>query len=703
MVQQAEDNDWSFTLYDESLEITNATNQQVPSSKSSIDSEDHNDPELETSKVDTTKSFTTNVNNESGLFNPFIIAKMNYFKRKSNKSPISKPIYKQRQIVSKQHVMQTISKSVNCWENLLEWTRRRGYPSEIVSQGAKSILEQAVDTHHSITSEFEKVLPDLFIVYENADKNLNVLGSEVLPVNFHEENPYEIVYTLKKRLDDKSETTSVQKKFANNEYSTPYQVYHDLKAASSALIQKHQPGSEEYRELDFFYKFTTEVLLREVGNLITSNSGGIKTELENQLDEDFDKIITTYSLTNGEIITYISKTEEPEPTGYANLYSQHNPVVKQRIQPLFSSIIEKSELDPQQTIVPDPFSVTKVVPSIKDVGKSDSVLDNLTPVSTKIPTPLESQTSMILYDFFHPTWYTITVPTWINYRAQVIKPANMLPQQASQLQNQKLKVLQQRDDKNSTILSEHPSLVWAPGNNFRSFAPSQDSKDSIINSELKGRVWLNHLGIAEIEKIRMQYLEDKDENDEDEVEDEEPREESEQQEEETKVELTNNENEPMDVDSTSTDSEVPINVANLIQWNPAKIKEFKLLKDSKSDIINPVKLQKLISVSLLKLNKLRQDRYLRSDIRNPLAPEPAEYKLYARIQKYITLAIQLYKISPSSFSYEFSKRIPVLVSEYSGTLPGVAPNRISAGNAAIAKPSRLPSIRGPYKKTKGRY
>ena len=67
------------------------------------------------------------------------------------------------------------------------------------------------------------------------------------------------------------------------------------------------------------------MLLREVGNLIKFNNetGEIKTELETQLDEDFTKIITNYNISNGEVITYISTTEEPEPQSSSVLYQHH--------------------------------------------------------------------------------------------------------------------------------------------------------------------------------------------------------------------------------------------------------------------------------------------------------------------------------------------------------------------------------------------
>ncbi|KAG7664672.1 uncharacterized protein J8A68_001768 [[Candida] subhashii] len=587
-----------------------------------------------------------------------------------------------------------------------------------------SILVYERFTNFVVVVEFERILPDLFTVYENADKELNVLSSDVLPVDFHEDNSMDIVQSHKTFVDSKGpnvKTTTINQKYQDKKYTSPYELYHDIKIVCSVLLNNTEVGSKEYKELDFFYKFTTEILLREVGSIIVFNNpvAEVKSELETQLQEDFDKIITSYNISNGEVITYISKTEEQEPQQpYSNLYANQSPVVKQRIQPLFSSVINKSELDSNRTIVPDPFSVSKVVPIVKDSARSESVLDQLTPISNKIPSPLEASSSQILHDFFHPTWYTINVPTWLTYKAQTIKPTSSFPLNTSLISNNaqgqkpKLAVLQQREA-DSSILSVDPASVWGSGNSYRSFAPRIDSKESIIGGELKGRIWLHHIGISEIEKIKQKYFDESEKLDDIEMKDEEVEVEEGDQEVEGESK-PNGDNmkdtqESEDIKVEGVEEEKPaiqeeeespitdINIANLVQWDPSKLEELNYLKELKQDIVKPVKLQKLICNALLKLNKLRQERYLKSDIRNPLTPNQEEVKLYHRIQKFITLAIQLYKISPQTFSYEFSQKIPVLVSEFNGTLPGIAPTRLASGTS-LTKPGRLPSINKLSKK-----
>ena len=254
------------------------------------------------------------------------------------------------------------------------------------------------------------------------------------------------------------------------------------------------------------------MLLREVGNLIKFNNetGEIKTELETQLDEDFTKIITNYNISNGEVITYISTTEEPEPQSSSVLYQhhQHKEEPTKKTQPLFSSVISKSELDNRASIVPSPYGLAQVVPSIKD-SLSENTLETLSPIANRIPSPLDQPTN-ILHDFFHPTWYTISVPAWLTYTSQTIKPANLNTNQELEdgvgaSTKTKLSILKNRDNDYST----KPTNIWGPGNYYRSFAPSRNLSGSIVGNKLKANVWLQHIGMTEIAELKESFVENK--------------------------------------------------------------------------------------------------------------------------------------------------------------------------------------------------
>lgn len=555
-------------------------------------------------------------------------------------------------------------------------------------------------------SKFESILPDLFTVYEHTNKD--VLTNEILPVDFYQENPMKIVSSLQSHTT--TDVTSIKNKYKNGQYSTPYQLFHDIKAVASILLNKEENGSLQYKELDFFYKFSTELLLREVGNLIKFNNetGEIKTELETQLDEDFTKIITNYNISNGEVITYISTTEEPEPQSSSVLYQhhQHKEEPTKKTQPLFSSVISKSELDNRASIVPSPYGLAQVVPSIKD-SLSENTLETLSPIANRIPSPLDQPTN-ILHDFFHPTWYTISVPAWLTYTSQTIKPANLntnqeLEDEVGASTKTKLSILKNKDNDYST----KPTNIWGPGNYYRSFAPSRNLSGSIVGNKLKANVWLQHIGMTEIAELKESFVENKNETnplDNDTVVGKEDAGEGKSSKE--------NGAEPTNGHQASEKTQQPssrqaINIANIIKWDPTKVEELNYLKEHKQDLVNPQKLQKMISISLLKLNKLRQQRYSRSDVRNPLAPQHEENILYNRVVKLISIAIQLFNVNPGCFSYQFSKNIPVLVSEFSGTLPGIPPTKaiVNNGNTATTKLNRLPNLKGPsaYRKRPTRF
>ncbi|KAG2736367.1 hypothetical protein G9P44_000457 [Scheffersomyces stipitis] len=585
----------------------------------------------------------------------------------------------------------------------------------------KSFSSVSLCTNNSLSGSFDSILANLFAVYTEADKETQLLREETLPSDFFEADANQILSSYESFIkNNKSSTTSISSKYANGEYAnSPFKLYHDVKIVSSIQISKYKVGSKKYSDIDFFYKFATELLLRELHRLHISLQAPVPenedddevltTDLESHLKDDFEKISRTYTLSNGEVINYSSKTQEPDPapsiSPYANVYNQPQPQPpKQTTQPLFSSLIPKSNLDRKPTIVQYPYTIAKVVPLLKDQSRNTSTLDSLSVPNQKIPSPLDQKPSDLLHDFFHPIWYTLPVPTWLNYHANVIKPANVLPQQAqaismqsssSQSNKPKLTVLQQRGT-DSEPLSAVPTLVRAPGDSYRTFAPSLDSRDAIISEEFKGKVWLNHIGFEEIEKIKNSYLQS--------IEPTKPSTVPSTKEEETTKEAVASEKESsaveeVPIESSNEDSEIGvINIAHIVSWDPEKIEEFKTIKKEKESIVKAKSIQRLISTNILKLNKLRQERYLRSDSRNTSPTTSEEIRIYNTTMKLISLAIQIQKVSPGDFSLEFSKKLPVLVTEFNGVMPGIPPSRLGVGTSGASKSTRLPSIRGPYKK-----
>lgn len=552
------------------------------------------------------------------------------------------------------------------------------------------------------------------MVLTKADVESNVLTTDI-PESFQEEVPNQILPSLRSFLKDHKsyEKTTVEKKNSENSYELLASVFHDIKIASALAIKEYKVGTTEYNDIDFFYKFASSLLLRESSRLnltIKKEEFDSQTDFESIVFEDFDKISSGFSSDNGEVISIIHKTEVPaDPTqnaysaGSLYLHNNNQPEEKKyNSQPLFTSLTKKSEVDIRPTLIPDPFVLTKVVPSMKNPTRDSQTLNNISPAISKIPAATSQPTEMML-NFFHPNWYTLAVPTWLDYQGVIVNDPSM----NSNALSKKL-----QEDGASSSSKRLGSWV-------RSFAPLVDLKLSIITEQHKSSVWLAHIGLDEIERIKKSYISSLEtSNDSNETEAiivsnndelnngddmtgvEETK--SEDVESDTKAkegEVKEHEQENSDKTETEVeDSDFKINIDNLAKWDPSKIETFEDLKKDEQHITGSIsEFQKLISKNLLKLNKLRNERFVRSTPNNVSIPSAIETKLYNKVLKLITLFIEHAKISRDQISLAFSKRLPVLLSEYSGTLPGSAIVSKNSGTN-MSKGARLPSIRGPYKK-----
>ena len=544
-----------------------------------------------------------------------------------------------------------------------------------------------------------ELLRDILLVLERADSQGHILSPSVIPIDFYELDANRILESYEEYTKSKKtfRRISIKEKKERKHYGTFYQLYHDIKIAAASKIRDFDIGSKEYNDIDFFYKFATELILRESSRLkvvLFEGNDEEQTDLQKQLLEEFNKIAYTYTVTNGEVIFYISKGQDSAYGSIGGLggtygggYMQSN-LPQQTSRPLFSSLINKSGADPRLTVVPDPYQLSKVVPLSSISTRSEATLDSISPSFSKM-TPQGNQSAEILSKFFHPNWYTVHIPTWLTYKNRALKP----PVSSSLLKSQ-------QDDDLRMVANDDVSV--------NTFAPTVDLRVAVVTEGLKGRVWLNHLGYRKIQELRKNYFrrmngesEEGDKNQEslsnfDEQIDSLKRENGQDGAEgETKqLEQTAEAPEEDKVTSDSSISSLEVNVANLVKWDPHKIDVFESIKAEKNDITaSPVALQRLISSNILNLNRLRQERYLYNSSNNHSSPSIEEKKLYDKTMKYVTLCMQLNNVGTSGSN--LSKRIPALLHEYSGTLPGMASLKASS---VVPKSARLPSIRGPYKK-----
>lgn len=542
------------------------------------------------------------------------------------------------------------------------------------------------------------MLGDIIKVLEHVDEN-RLLTEKRIPSNFLEEDADKIVESYASFLSENKhpKSASILEKYRGGKYTTFYQLYHDIKIACASKIKEFSIGSSEYNKIDSFHRFSSELVMRELSKIkedpmfLSSENGQEESEIAKSLSDDFNKISHSYSFANNEAILYISQGEEtsdisnPMSTLYPN-YQQSIQPPRRLKQPLFSSLLGKSSVDSRSTLVPDPYKLTKVVPSHKNFLSNNNTLETLSPATSKIPSPTNQPTE-ILSNFFHPNWYTIQIPSWLTYKSRIMKP------QIS-----------------SSLLKSHNENELRQVNrndpNFSSFAPSLDLKVGAVSKELEGNVWLNHLGFKKLKSIKKKEMNDlngdqassDDQLDEnvgadvqsDVVESDQAAEKKDEDKHLSDIE------QKTDSENVKSESSGEINIANILKWDPAEIEDFKVIKNEHPDILKSSKLlQNVISKDLIKLNQLRQERYMRSNPNNIIAPSSSETRLYKKITKLLTLLLDSRDIGIGNLSLQLSKRVPVLLNEYHGTLPGMQASKVTTTGS---KTTRLPSIRGPYKK-----
>lgn len=116
-------NDWSFSLCDDSLELFDTI----------AEGDDDNDTTVHT-KSD--NSCSGNKCTPLNQYNPFILTKMNYFKRKHPKAKLKvfdkKIKVKTLDIIKN---LETASLSELNWDFTCNWFHRKGFPSEVLKEG----------------------------------------------------------------------------------------------------------------------------------------------------------------------------------------------------------------------------------------------------------------------------------------------------------------------------------------------------------------------------------------------------------------------------------------------------------------------------------------------------------------------------------------------------------------------------------------
>ncbi|QID86634.1 Chromatin structure-remodeling complex protein rsc58 [Saccharomyces pastorianus] len=456
---------------------------------------------------------------------------------------------------------------------------------------------------------------------------------ESFPAKFFEKNPDKIYESYCKfirnrsnsegsiRNEDKLALTTINKRFEDGEYEPVqggfYKLYHDIKLVCTMLIHFYPQGTRNYQLVDKFYKFSSELLLREcfrIGIALTqtnkskSRSGKIlggneaddyddddATELDKTISNDFIKISMNYSLPISQ--TFHIKTKDLD---------------------LFSSIISKSNLDKRPHELPNTnFKINNVIPQT-DIENEAPRLGFVGANTSNIPDPTLPPTEMMTR-FLHPNWYAL------------------------------------------------PTTVWLKYGNYNSWAPSFNENGTVVDSTTRGLIWLERIGYMDLyetseKKTTQEEKLDANEDDKN-IEQKHDHEVVDGKIDGTESVDDNDDNvstTSKNTEGTEDNEQTIIKLQNLYNWTPSNH-----IGDDEVESFQNGTPDKLVSESLLKLKQLRKERIL-NRVSKPTTEEREVYFKVKRILKEIILAKKVSKLPINSV-----RAFPVLQTNYNGSIPVV--------------------------------
>lgn len=439
-----------------------------------------------------------------------------------------------------------------------------------------------------------ELLENLYTILKAASAKCFVVD-EKFPSKFYESDPVKIYDSyltfIEKKVgedgitikdDDNLELTTISEKFESHLYKAEkngfYKLYHDITLICTILIHYYMPGTRSYQMVDKFYRFATELILREcykLGIQLTTTEDTIedklndeesseKNELNDAISQDFIKISTFYRLPTTQ--TYHIKTKD---------------------QDLFSSIISKSALDHRPQELPNSnFEINNIIPQtnmFEEAPRLGFVAAN----GSNIPDPTLPPTEMMTH-FLHPNWYALPTTAWLEY------------------------------------------------GEYSSWAPSFNENAAVLDSTTRGIIWLRKIGYNELIKKTEEEL--KTDKKEEELETDKKEEEDEKENDDIgkkKDEKENDDIEQKNEEDTSSIEKPAIRLENIFDWKPENYidqDEIESFKDGTQ--------AELINTTLLKMQKLRKER-VHAKIVKPLKEESQLYYKVKRMLKEILVSNQI--------------------------------------------------------------
>lgn len=418
--------------------------------------------------------------------------------------------------------------------------------------------------------------------------------------------------------EDEISLTTISTRFEQNEYSKRedglYGLYHDLKLVCTLLVHFHPQGTRNYQMVDKFYKFATELLLRECYRL------GIML-LEDDMDQYSEEKTAFYNTVSYDFIKI--------SVGYSVPYVE-NYYISSGDMDLFSSAISKSSLDQRNTELPNNnFTVNKVV------TKSE---DNIAPPMgflaanvSNIPDPTLPPTEMMT-KFLHPNWYALPTTVWLEYGDY--------------------KSWAPCFNESGTVLDAgRRGIIWLEKIGYMTLwrMKSNDEKEKKTGENTESNQTENNIDRGVDDEINggtddeANGGKDADKDNQNDV----------------KGEDDFNGKEVVSPKELAPSEPISIKLENLYNWSPGNNIQQDELKAFSEGLQS-----KLITETLLKIKILKQKRLKLKRVSNPSSEERRLFFKVQRLLREVIIAKQ-----PKSVPQAYARSFPVLQANYTGSIP----------------------------------
>lgn len=169
----------------------------------------------------------------------------------------------------------------------------------------------------------------------------------------------------------------------DKQYKSVRNLYVDVKTASVQALIALPIGSEQYLEVDRFFKFAAALIIREGSRMDLFGGKDPEDVVPEDVTEFEEEIVADYA----------------DLTADLESWSAESFLVMGQNGPLFSTLSTKSAIDPRPSITPGSFQVTNVLPRTRSVPAYQ--LGYLTPAVSRLPHPALPPTEMMTH-FVHP-------------------------------------------------------------------------------------------------------------------------------------------------------------------------------------------------------------------------------------------------------------------------------------------------------------